>query len=107
MVAMTSNPHLNVNFGVMLFGLCVTILSIYILCFLSENVTNTLEAIGDIFYNSAWYRLPPKQQELFIVPIQRAQINFRLSGIGIVECSLKVFLLVRRFRFCSSCFVAL
>lgn len=107
MVAMTSNPHLNVNFGVMLFGLCVTILSIYILCFLSENVTNTLEAIGDIFYNSAWYRLPPKQQELFIVPIQRAQINFRLSGIGIVECSLKVFLSVRRFRFCSSCFVTL
>lgn len=94
LVAIASNVTLAVNFVVMLVGISVTLLSSYMYCYLSENITIMLEAIGDIFYEFAWYHLPPKQQTLFLLPIQRTQIEFRLTGLGIVDCSLGVFLSV-------------
>lgn len=63
----------------------------YIYCMLSENITIKIYEIGDGFYNIAWYRLPIKQQKLFILPIQRSQSEFRLMGLGLVDCSLGVF----------------
>lgn len=47
--------------------------------------------VGDIFYNSLWYKLPSQEQKLLILPIQRSQKLFRLNGFGIVDCSLEVF----------------
>lgn len=70
-------------------------------CFGSECVTSDLMEVGDIFYNSSWYRLPVKQQKLLALPIQRAQREFRLSGLGLIDCSLAVFLSV----ICVSSFI--
>lgn len=53
--------------------------------------TTDLLEIGDIFYNSAWYRLPIKEQRLLALPIQRSQREFRLSGLGFLDCSLAVY----------------
>lgn len=78
-------------------GLNAILASLFILmlmfgyCFASECVTSDLMEIGDIFYNSPWYRLPLKQQKLLTLPIQQAQREFRLSGLGLVDCSLEVF----------------
>lgn len=58
---------------------------------MSEMVTGALEDIGDLFYDVAWYRLPPKQQIRVGLSIQRAQKNFRMTGLGLVECSLRVY----------------
>lgn len=63
----------------------------YIYCMLSENVTIKLYDIGDCFYEFGWYRLPIKQQKLFLLPIQRSQSEFRMMGLGLVDCSLGVF----------------
>lgn len=63
----------------------------YIYCFLSEMVTIDLYAIGDHFFNFPWYLLPAKHQLLFQWPIQRSQSEYRLMGMGMVECSLGVF----------------
>lgn len=60
-------------------------------CLLSDNVTWHLHSIAEHFYYFSWYRLPVKQQKLFIFPIRRAQKPFRMSGHGIVDCSLRVF----------------
>lgn len=59
--------------------------------FMSEWITSDLMQIGDHFYNSAWYQLPTKQQTLLVLPIQRAQRELRLSGLGLFDCSLEVF----------------
>lgn len=60
-------------------------------CYLSECMTSDLLEIGDIFYNSEWYRLRVKEQKLMAFPIQRAQSVFRLKGLGLLDCSLAVF----------------
>lgn len=67
------------------------ILITFMYCYLSEWVTSDLLEIGDLFYNSAWYRLPVKQQRLLTLPIGRAQREFRLSGLGLFDCSLALF----------------
>lgn len=95
MVAIASNPSPTVNFFIMLIGLFLTISSSSVFCYFSENLTTAMEVIGDAFYDFAWYRLTSKQQTLIKLPIQRAQINFRLTGLGIIECSLGVLLTVR------------
>lgn len=63
-------------------------------CYLAERITNDLLEIGDIFYESAWYCLPAKQQTFAILLIQCSQRRFRLKGFGIVDCSISVFLSV-------------
>lgn len=62
--------------------------------YFSDSITIKLEEIGDIFFYSAWYRLPVKQQSLLIAPIQRAQRKIRLRCMGFFDCSLPVFLSV-------------
>lgn len=63
----------------------------FVYCYFSEGATHDLAAIGGIFYDCAWYRLPLKQQMLLIVSIQRAQKSYRMNGLGLVECSLRTF----------------
>lgn len=59
--------------------------------YLSERITTDLLDIGDIFYNSPWYRLPKKRQKLVMMPIIRAGRVFRLTGFGLFDCSLEMF----------------
>lgn len=63
--------------------------------YLSEVITSNLLDVGDFFYDSSWYRLPANRQRLLMLPIQRAQSEFRLRGLGIVDASLPVFASVR------------
>lgn len=91
MIGLESNSSLSVSFVVSLVGLIYNVILAFIFCFLSEFATHKLSAIGDSFYNFAWYRLPVKQQKMIILPIQRAQNEFRMSGFGVLECSLRVF----------------
>lgn len=69
----------------------------YAYCSASERVTSYLLDVGEMFYNSAWYQLPVKQQKLLVLPIQRAEREFRLSGLGLFDCSLAVFSSVSNF----------
>lgn len=78
---------------------CMTVLiSTFVYCALSENVTKDMAAIGDGVYECVWYRLPVKQQKLFLLPIQRSQKEFRMSGLGFVRCSLNAFTSVSGIR---------
>lgn len=60
-------------------------------CLLSEILTTSLVEVSTNFYASPWYLLTAKQQYLLQFPIQRAQNEFRLKGLNIVDCSLAVF----------------
>lgn len=76
------------------------LLFMFMFCSLSEYMTSDLLEIDDIFYNSAWYRLPVKKQRLVVQPIERAQRVFRLKGLGLFDCSLAVFATVKLLFFC-------
>lgn len=78
-----------VVFGI-LTALSQLVMQLVIYSRLSEYITEDLSATGDLFYESPWYRLSPKQQKLYILPILRSQREFRLMGLGIIECSLRI-----------------
>lgn len=84
------NLGLLIAFADMAFVMAIT--GVYF--FHSEWITSDLLEIGDNFYNSAWYLLPVKQQRLLALPIQRAEREFRLKGLGLFECSQAAFLSV-------------
>lgn len=63
----------------------------FIFCLLSEQITSALLRVGDIVYNSMWYRLPTRQQVLITLSLQRSQQIFRLRALGIISCSLDTF----------------
>lgn len=80
-----------------LLGSFVVLVFMFIYCYVSECITTDLMEIGDAFYNTPWYRLPVKQQKLMVLPILRAQREFRLSGLGLIDCSLATFVSVIAF----------
>lgn len=71
--------------------LCVMIGLTFAYFYLAERITTELLAIGDIFYDSAWYRLPTKYQIHLVLPIQRAGRELRFTGLGLFDCTLAVF----------------
>lgn len=75
-------------------GLVFVFVQTFFYCYLSEGVTSKLRSIGDIFYESAWYQLPVKQQQMVQLPILQSEREFRLMGLGIIDCSLWVFVSV-------------
>lgn len=77
------------------------LLPTFLFCKLSESVSARLLAVADGFYACSWYCLNAKQQQLFWMPIQRAQKEFRMQGLGIVNCSLEIFLAVNNFVRCN------
>lgn len=70
----------------------------FVFCHLSEKFTNDLSDISDLFFNSAWHKLPVKKQRYIALAIQASQRPIRLKGYQIVSCSLQVFSSVREFN---------
>lgn len=91
MMGMETSQVFGLTFFISISGIINNLTATYIYCMLSENATLDLGKIGNIFFNCAWYQLPVKQQKLFVMPIQRGQIEFRMTGLGLVKCSLRVF----------------
>lgn len=81
---------------IILYVLLSVVLTTYILCYLSETITQNLLDTGDIFYQSPWFLLPIKQQMFFVVPIKRSQKVFHLKGLGFINCSSRVFFVGKR-----------
>lgn len=66
----------------------------FIYCYFSEKITNISFEIGDIVYFSSWYAMPFKQQKTIVMVIRESHEEFRLNGLGIIDCSLSTFLAV-------------
>lgn len=86
-----ANGVFSMAFIASLAGLNSVLTPTFAYCLLSENVTWNLHLVANHFYDFAWYHLPAKQQKLFVLPIRRAQREFRMTGHGIIPCSLSVF----------------
>lgn len=96
LIAMEAGVSMDVAFFATLVGLLNILSQMGIYCNLSENVTSDLECTGEVFYESPWYNLQIRVQKLYALPIQQSQIEFRLKGLGIIECSLTMLASVRQ-----------
>lgn len=68
----------------------------YVYCYYSERVTERAFGIADIAYDTRWHELPPNEQKVFVLMIVRGHKEFRMTGLGIIDCSLAQFLAVMR-----------
>lgn len=91
MFAIDETKGMNPSNSTAIEGALTVLLPSYMFCVLSENVTGRFADIGNAFYGCPWYYLSAQQQKMFLLPIQRAQKEFRLNGLGMVDCSLEIF----------------
>lgn len=63
----------------------------YVYCHCSESITAKSFEISYVVYSSLWYEMSVEQQKAIILIIQRSQKKFRLTGLGLVDCSLATF----------------
>lgn len=84
------NVRLAANFNLLL----IYLMACYIYSYFSEVMTTNSFKIGDNVYNLLWNEMPVKQQKLIIMIINRSQKEFRLTGLGMIDCSLAMFLAV-------------
>lgn len=89
-----STHKIDLNTFLSLSALLVALIPTFVYCYFAEGLTADLLGISDIFYESMWYKLPKQEQQLVILPIQRAQRVFRLNGFKLIYCSLGTFLMV-------------
>lgn len=66
----------------------------YITCNYASNVTTKLSSVSDIISNSFWYLYPIDVQKLLPLAIHRSQLPFRLTGYGVITCSMATYLAV-------------
>lgn len=92
--ALESNETFSVQALVGFFLMVCLLPLIFAICYFGETITTNLFDIGDIFYDSPWYRLPAEQQLLILLPIQRTGRYFRFKSMDLIECSLDTFSLV-------------
>lgn len=95
--ALESNDLFSLQTFVGLILMVCLLPSIFVYCYLAESTTANLHEIGDIFYESPWYRLRVNQQPIVVCAIQRAGRVFRFRSLNLIECSLATFLSVRYF----------
>lgn len=77
---------------------CVVVVT-FIYCHLSNTATSELFEVTDVFYDCDWFMLPVAHQTILILPMKRAQRVFHFNGLGMVDCTLRTFLVVKILEF--------
>lgn len=96
-VAIDMNNLFTLTTVISIEGVLCTITPTFVFCNLSESITSELLAIGDTFYECGWYRLPVDQQKRILLPLRRSQKELRMTGLGMMDCSLQVFIKVSKY----------
>lgn len=66
----------------------------WVYCYYSEATTKNSFAIASTAYDSMWYNISTEQQKAIILILARAQRVFRLQGLGLIDCSFRIYLSV-------------
>lgn len=72
----------------------VFVLSLFVLCWLGNLVTDYFEQIGNVVYQGAWPLYPIELRKKLPVIILIAQKPIYISGFGIIVCSLESYKVV-------------
>lgn len=63
-------------------------------CYIGTMICEHLADVGDRAYRSLWYKVPVKHQKHVLLLIQYAQINRKITALGLVYCNLNTFVQV-------------
>lgn len=80
-----------------LMGLLAYLFLGFTYSYFSETITANSFKIGEDAYNSLWNEMEIQQQKAIMLIIGRSQKEFRLTGLGLVDCTLATFLAVTVF----------
>lgn len=85
-----------IDFGLIvnLVGLSVYLTLGYTYCYFSEAITTKSFGIGADTYDLLWNEMTMQQQKATMLIIGKSQQEFRLTGLGLVDCSMETFLSV-------------
>lgn len=67
----------------------------YLYCHFSEKITINSFRIHEYAYRSSWNKMTMQQQKAIMLIIGQSQREFRLTGLGLIDCSLATFLEVK------------
>lgn len=70
--------------------LCIA--NIFPFCKFGTFSVEWVYSVGEFAYASTWYALPPKQQTYVRLIIQYSHIPRKVTGFGIVRCSLETYI---------------
>lgn len=85
------------SFWIVLNASSVFFIVSYAYCHLSEKITSMPSDNADILYCGEWYKIPNlTDRKAVAMVIMRSQRGYRISGLGMVDCSLEVFLKVNK-----------
>lgn len=69
-------------------------LETYVVCYFISSLNIEMATIGDIAYNSPWYRMSRNETIVVQMIIRRSQQSCELKGLDVFVCSLETFLKV-------------
>lgn len=98
LVALHSNGFVSLIAFTTYAGILSVLIPTFIYCYLSDNLATDTYSVADIFYGFHWYRLPVQQQRLFTLIIRQSQKELRVTGFGVIDCSLAAFAVVNIIR---------
>lgn len=96
-----SFQYVSFEFVVCTYVLFYQLLLVYSSCYYATNLTIKLNDTVNIIYNTRWYILPLRQENMIIAIIRQGHIRKELSGY-IFSTSLETFMKVSDTSECSS-----
>lgn len=85
---------MNLALLVTFIGLLTLLILGYTYCYFSETITENSFKIGYDAYNSMWSEMTVAEQKAIMLVIGRSQQEFRLTGLGLVDCCMMTYLAV-------------
>lgn len=68
---------------------------IYLFCYHSSLVSHRMGQVAHFSYSTTWYNFPIKTQKQILLMIQRSNVRFVYTGLGIFQCDLQTLSMVK------------
>ncbi|XP_031619126.1 uncharacterized protein LOC116338167 isoform X2 [Contarinia nasturtii] len=88
------NPSLNMLTP--FIGIVNGLANLLVYCYIAYRASDNYVRIGDLLYQSVWYKLPTKYRKYFVLMIQDSQTPQLYHGFGIIKIDMGTFATVLR-----------
>lgn len=82
---------MSISGSIGMWGVSFGLVNIFVFCFIADRTTSSLATVGDMAYQSMWYKYRVRQQKYIILIIRRAEKPVNFYGLKMVDCNLKRF----------------
>lgn len=83
--------HFDLSIGVLCFCVFVSGSNLFLYCYYGGRSTIDIVKYPNLFFGSAWYKLPTEFQKYIIIMIANAQLPLHYHGFGVARLNLATF----------------